>query len=298
MATDTHPVAYRVDDVHHKYGRAPALHDVSCTFPAAMITGLIGANGSGKTTLLRAMSGILRPTAGSITLFGEPLHARDGLPQGVGACIDGFSLWPTWSVAANLNYLARLAGRTRADVARSMDVTALSDVANKRVRHLSLGNRQRALLAAAHLTATRTLILDEPMNGLDPVLRERVRQALQELAASGVTVVLSSHDLHEIQSSCTHVVQLDQGNLIYQGSVEHFARGTSVGVLQLRPEHRADAMARLSGAGVTHRLNQGEIIVSEADSDQALLVLQTTNVPVAGYAIRTADLEETFHATR
>ena len=154
------------EQISHSYGPRSALTDISFSLPQGTVIGLVGANGSGKSTLLRILSGVQRPSSGTTFLFGENLADSEAAGRGLGAAVDGMALWPGWSVRQNLRYIAGLCGATNEQID---DAAALVDIAAEmktRLRRLSLGNRQRVLLAAAILAGTRIVLMDEPI-GMD-----------------------------------------------------------------------------------------------------------------------------------
>lgn len=209
-------------DLTHHYGRCKALDSVSFSVDEASIVGVIGANGSGKSTLLRTIAGLQRPTQGSIELLGQDVYSNKQLPGDIGAAIDGFGLWPSWSPRRSLRYLGALAGRSRRAVDQAIEDAGL-DHPDRKLSTLSLGNRQRATLAAALVCGRRFVILDEPMNGLDPGARAHTRRLIRRLAEDGATVLLSSHDLHEVETVCDHLIHLRAGRLAYVGSLADYA---------------------------------------------------------------------------
>ena len=194
-----------------RYGAHRAVSGVNLRVPAGGIHGLLGPNGAGKTTLIGMLLGLVRPDAGSVHVAGRPVTPfRDGLPPQVAGVLDGPRFRPHLSGRENLALLraydgspvARRRGRTDPQVERLLDEVGLADRAGEPVRAYSLGMRQRLGLAGALLRGPRALVLDEPANGLDPAGAAQVSALLRRLQADGVAVLLSSHDLDQVQDLC------------------------------------------------------------------------------------------------
>ncbi len=207
-----------------RFGELSALRDVSVTAHAGEIRGLLGPNGAGKTTLLRILLGLVRRDAGDIWLFGRELPPRaERVPDGVAAVFEHPGFYPYLSGTRNLSLLARMDGRPVEDAARARAIerVGLTTAADRRVDGYSAGMRQRLGLAAALLRGPRLLLLDEPTSALDPAGARDVRELVRELAAAGVAIVISSHDLVEVEELCTSVTILRAGELVFSGSLEH-----------------------------------------------------------------------------
>lgn len=293
--TDT-PIACAARNVSHSYGKRSALRDVSFDLRPAALVGLVGANGSGKSTLLRILAGVQRPSSGDILQFGENLGSREGAGHGVGAAIDGMALWPSWTVERNIQYVADLAGRPRTEVARALDTVDIAREARTRLRKLSLGNRQRVLLAAAIVAGPRLVLLDEPMNGLDPESRQRVRDVIVRLVGEGRTVIMSSHDLHDVESVCHDLMILSEGVLTYDGPTAGYAQGARRAVFHVASTDAERALLVLAGGGLSSsRDGSGDPVVAERDAVAAEQMLIGAGIAVTGSAVRDATLEEKFH---
>jgi len=257
------------------------------------ITGLVGANGSGKSTLLRILAGVQRPTAGRVLQFGIDLAASESAGAGVGAAIDGMSLWPNWSAYRTLRYLAALAGRPAYDVDRVL-LDAQIERPRTRLRALSLGNRQRVAIAAAMLLGTRLILLDEPMNGLDPAAREATRDVILRLAGEGRTILLSSHDLNDVEVLAHDLIALSQGRTKFVGSTSKFRTRATMSLLTV--DHDIEiAPGVLARAGIRCRnAPNGDIVVFTHDAQAAIEVLLRGGLIAQISAERDATLEERF----
>ena len=199
------------------FGRVTAVRDISFTVPAGMITGFLGPNGSGKTTTLRMALGLVRPTSGEALIGGVP-YARLAHPRRqVGALLEATGFHPGRRAVDHLRVLAaaeRIPDRRVDEVLGQVD---LAEAAGRRVRGFSLGMRQRLGIAAALLGDPAVLLLDEPVNGLDPAGIAWLRGLLRGLAAEGRTIMLASHLLSEIAQTVDHVLIVSAGQLRFAG---------------------------------------------------------------------------------
>lgn len=285
-----------VVDVTHRYGGVTALADLSCSVPTGSLTGLIGSNGSGKSTLMRIMTGTMRPTAGHVATSGTTLVPGATLPPGVGALVDGVDLWPGWTARRTLNYLSDLAGLTSRDAETVIQDVGIAEP-ERAFKDLSLGNRQKVGLAAALLTATDFLLLDEPMNGLDPPSREEIRRLLRRRQAAGLSILLSSHDLREVGSICTHILHLHDGTIRFQGTVEQFRSRHQVHTFRLPPSETGTGGRALSSSGIAHRVEADQLVVPLKLAASARETLQRAQIQIASEHTRAASVEESFHVT-
>jgi ABC-2 type transport system ATP-binding protein len=226
-----------------RYGDLVAVDHVDLTVPTGDVYGLLGPNGAGKTTFMRMLFGLIRPDAGTVELFG-----RRGVPGKVHALEDvaGFVETPRFygylSGRANLDVLATL-DRRQADgrIDEVLDQVDLADRAGDKVREYSYGMVQRLGVAAALMRSPRLLVLDEPTNGLDPAGIRDMRALVRRLADSGITILLSSHNMLEVEEICRHVAIMRRGKLAFVGSMEELrARAEDV---QYRLVTSDDALA-------------------------------------------------------
>ena len=199
------------------FGRVTAVRDMSFTAPAGKITGFLGPNGSGKTTTLRMSLGLVQPTGGTVLIGGVPYSQLDHPRRRVGALLEATGFHPGRRARDHLRVLAaaeRIPDRRVDEVLGQVD---LAEAAGRRVRGFSLGMRQRLGIAAALLGDPEVLILDEPVNGLDPAGIAWLRGLLRRLAAEGRTIVLASHLLSEIAQTADHVLIVSAGQLRFAG---------------------------------------------------------------------------------
>ena len=228
--------------------RVVAVDGLDLRVPAGGVHGFLGPNGSGKTTTLRLLLGLARPSRGQMRLFGEPVPRRlpDVMPR-IGALVEGPKFVPGLSGRKNLTLLARSVGVHRSAVEAALAQVGLKGRERDSFRSYSLGMRQRLAIAATLLRSPELLILDEPTNGLDPAGIRDVRAMIRSLGDSGVTVLLSSHLLAEVQQVCHSVSIIGSGRLLASGAVEDLVgegsvRAFTVGVAD--PAAAADALAR------------------------------------------------------
>jgi ABC-2 type transport system ATP-binding protein len=221
-----------IDGLVKTYGGAfRAVSDLSFRVERGQVLGLLGPNGAGKTTAVRVMLGLLRPTAGQVRIFGFPAVAGAPVLSRVGAFVEGPGLVPHLTGRENLELYWRATGRPADDahLAEALEVAGLDEDLTRKVRTYSQGMRQRLAIAQAMLGLPELLILDEPTNGLDPPQIREMRDVLGRYAATGRTVVVSSHLLSEVEQTCSHVVVMHHGRLVAQGPVaELVGAATSV----------------------------------------------------------------------
>lgn len=247
------------------YGRARGCQNVSLTVPAGSIFGFLGPNGAGKSTVVKLLTGLLEPTAGSGSIFGQPIGSRQAKAL-LGFLPEHYRM-PEWPKAVDLlDYYGRLAGQ-RPDRKRLIAVLShvgLQEVSERPVSTFSNGMRQRLALGAALLHRPRLLILDEPTAALDPLGRRFVRTLLRELQAEGVTIFLNSHLLAELEQLCDHLAVIRAGQVVATGTMAELA-GQQVEVT-LRAEPLEPQ--RLAAFGPVTALPDGRLRVVLTDSDR------------------------------
>ena len=203
-----------LDGLTKRYGTRVAVDDLTVTIEPGRVTGFLGPNGSGKTTTLRCILGLTRPTAGTATVLGRPYRELARPMRRVGALIDPRARHPGRTAYAHLLALAQSNGLPRHRVDAVIELVGLDSVAHDRVRGFSLGMGQRLGIAAALLGDPDVLLLDEPVNGLDPEGIRWVRELLRDLADQGRTVLVSSHLMSEMEDTADHLVIVGRGRLL------------------------------------------------------------------------------------
>jgi ABC-2 type transport system ATP-binding protein len=282
-----------------RYGELTAVDDVDLTVEAGDVYGYLGPNGAGKTTSLRMMLGLIRPSAGTVRLFGrDPMESVTAL-QGVAGFVEAPTFYPYLNARRNLDLLAAYDGHdAKRKIAAALDTVELSDRAKDRVGTYSHGMRQRLGIAAALLRDPKLLLLDEPATGLDPAGMRDMRLLVRRLAEQGMTVLLSSHLLTEVEDVCNRVAIVRSGRIVYEGEIATLKRGAGT---SYRLETTDDALAlRICGAqpGVTDaRVNEHGRITLTAD-EPAVTVLSQALVEagalIKALAPETVTLEDLF----
>jgi len=279
-----------------------AVDHIDLAVPAGAVYGFLGPNGSGKTTTIRMLLGLVRPTSGTHTLLGGriPQDSQRVLPR-VGALVEGPAFHPYLSGRDNLRRLDA-ADRTAdpatctARIAAALDRVGLRAAATKRYRNYSLGMRQRLGIAAALLQPRELLILDEPTNGLDPQGTREVRSLVTDLADDGVTVLLSTHLLSEVEQICKNVGVMHVGKLVAQSSLTELRAQTAprIRVETDRPVEAATSLGRL---GMTEIVRADGEVTAELGSVELTAItahLANDHVPVRGFGVVPVNLEDVF----
>ncbi|WP_250007690.1 ABC transporter ATP-binding protein [Actinoplanes sp. M2I2] len=278
-----------------KYGGTTAVDGLTFSVHPGRVTGFLGPNGAGKSTTMRAIVGLDRPTSGEVLIDGRRYEQLDQPLCQVGALLDAKSLHPGRTVRAHLAGLARSNRIPARRVDEVLELVGLTAVAGKRAKGLSLGMGQRVGVAAALLGDPRVLLLDEPVNGLDPEGILWIRALMKGLAAEGRTVFVSSHLMSEMALTADHLIVIGQGRLLADSSVEEFVNRNSRSYVLIRtpePEKLRDVLAA------------GNIVVEPGDGG-ALEALGTTPEVIGALAAehritvyeispRVASLEEAF----
>jgi ABC-2 type transport system ATP-binding protein len=244
-AVETHGLTKR-------FGANVAVNNVELRVPRGYAFGYLGPNGAGKTTLIRTLLGLTRADGGTMSLLGIPVPAeRSRALARVGAIVDEPRFHPHLTGRDNLRLLAAARGGDAAKrIAASLERVGLSDRADDKVARYSMGMRQRLGVASCLLGDPKLLILDEPMNGLDPAGMHQMREMIVSLADEGRTVVLSSHLLDEVERTCDAVAIVDRGRVIRQGPIDELIRGASGAALQVDCADPARAARLIDEAGI------------------------------------------------
>jgi ABC-type multidrug transport system ATPase subunit len=209
-----------------RFGSIVAVDDLSLRVPRGGVFGLLGPNGSGKTTTIAMLLGLIRPSSGSLSLFGEhgATPSKEALRR-TGSVIEAPAFYPHLSGRANLRFFQGISNRGPAqDVDHLLELVGLADRAESKYQTYSLGMKQRVGIACALLGEPELVFLDEPTNGLDPAGIVDVRALIKRLGAGGRTIVLSSHQLHEVEEVCDSVAIIGNGRLITQGRVQELVK--------------------------------------------------------------------------
>lgn len=218
---DGRPLAIESQGLTKRFGPHLAVDSLNLTIRPGTIFGFLGPNGAGKTTSIRMLLGLIRPTSGSGRILGyDIISERASFLSQIGALVEAPAFYPYLSGSNNLRILARTSGNVdRNRIAEVLALVGLSGQAHKRVRAYSLGMKQRLAIAGALLNRPQIIFLDEPTNGLDPAGTASIRELIISLGASGHTIFLSSHLLHEVEQTCEEVAIINHGKLVAQGRV-------------------------------------------------------------------------------
>ena len=246
-----------------RYGATLAVDDLSFSVEPGRVTGFLGPNGSGKSTTMRMIVGLDAPTSGAVTVAGRAYGSLRFPLHEVGALLDANAAHPSRSARNHLNWLADSNKIPRSRVDAVLGVVGLTDAAHRRVGELSLGMGQRLGIAAALLGDPAILILDEPINGLDPEGIVWVRHLLRSLATEGRTVLVSSHLMTEMSLTADHLIIIGRGRLIRDISVSDFVRDSSRNVVRVRTPQAGELRELLLGPGV--RVSSDERSVLEIE---------------------------------
>jgi ABC-2 type transport system ATP-binding protein len=240
------PQVIEAHNLTKDYGAKRAVDGLSFTVEPGVVTGFLGPNGSGKSTTMRLILGLDAPTTGNVTVNGKLYRDHSAPLHQVGALLEARSVHTGRSAYNHLLALAQTHGIPRRRVDELIDLVGLREVASKRVGTFSLGMGQRLGIAAALLGDPHTVMLDEPVNGLDPEGIHWIRNLLKGLAAEGRTVFVSSHLMSEMALTADHLIVVGRGRLIADTSVEDFLRHASGNVVRVRSPHVDDLRARLA----------------------------------------------------
>ncbi len=280
------------------FGDQHAVENLSFDLARGMVTGFVGPNGAGKSTTIRMLLGLIRPTAGTAEVLGYTIDEPRGYLSRVGALVEAPAFYPHLSAYRNLLVLTRLAKLPTTRIDEVLAIAGLADRAKDSYKDYSLGMKQRLGIAAALLHDPELLILDEPTNGLDPAGIVEIRTLLRDLSESGTSVLVSSHNLSEIQAVCHRIVLIQHGRLLWSGEIDELL--TSHGAtLTAAPEHTGDipALAALvSAAGYSSSARDDHLEIRAPGSWAAELNRRamTAGITLRELSMRDASLEQTF----
>jgi ABC-2 type transport system ATP-binding protein len=271
-----------------------AVRDLDLAVPAGGVHGFLGPNGSGKTTTIRMLLGLSRPTRGTMRLFGRevPRHLPEVMPQ-IGAVVESPKFSPMFTGRQNLLLLAGSIGEPASRVDEALETVSLRGRDGDRYKSYSLGMKQRLAIAATLIKQPQLLILDEPTNGLDPAGIREIRETIRDLGARGVTVLLSSHILAEVQQVCDSATIIGHGRMLASGRVEELI-GTSTTYRVVVADPAAGARL-LESAGHGVRVEGPVLVVDTPGPPEAITrALADGGVYLAELVPVRADLESVF----
>jgi ABC-2 type transport system ATP-binding protein len=282
-----------------RYGDLVAVDNVDLTVERGDVFGYLGPNGAGKTTSLRMMLGLIRPDGGSVRLFGRDPQLGVAALDGVAGFVEAPAFYPYLSGRENLRLCAALDGGDAGRIDEVLEVVEMSDRAKDRVGGYSHGMRQRLGIAAALLRRPRLLLLDEPATGLDPGGMRDMRELIRDLAKRGITVLLSSHLLVEVEELCNRVAIVRDGRVVYEGALVDLRERAGVSYrLRTADQGRARGVcAAQAGIEDVHEGPEGALLfraAGEGAVGELSLALAESGVPVRELSPRQASLEDLF----
>ncbi|MFB6780773.1 ABC transporter ATP-binding protein [Streptomyces sp. NPDC056352] len=274
------------------YGTLTAIDRISIKVAQGEVYGLLGPNGAGKTTFLRMLFGLIRPDSGTLEVFGRTWD-KHGVTvlEGVAGFIESPKFYPGLSGRRNLQLLAGLDGGVAPErIDEVLDIVDLTDRQRHKVGGYSFGMRQRLGVAASLVRDPKLLVLDEPANGLDPAGIRDMRALVKRLASSGLTVLLSSHDMGEVDQICDDVTIMSTGTVAYHGSIAALREQAPAQAHRITTtdDTAAEALARARGLDVTPIENGLAVRGPQGDIDDLI-----TDIVGAGIALRGLSLDET-----
>lgn len=277
------------------YGEKTAVGGVSFTVQAGRVTGFLGPNGAGKSTTMRMIMGLDTPTAGSVTVNGEPFAKHIAPLREIGALLDAKAVHTSRTAYNHLLAMAATHSIPKSRVREVIEMTGLGDVAKKKVKGFSLGMGQRLGIAAALLGDPQTIILDEPVNGLDPEGVVWVRNLVKYLASEGRTVFLSSHLMSEMALTADHLIVIGRGKIIADAPIAEIITGKGQARTRVRTDQPERLMQLLAGTGVSVEVHERELLeVSGLDPRGIARTALDNQVMVYELTPLQASLEEAY----
>ena len=278
-----------------RYGDKLAVDDLSFTVRPGRVTGFLGPNGAGKSTTMRLVLGLDAPTRGSATVNGRPYRQHLAPLREVGALLEARSVHPGRSAYHHLLAIAQTGGIARSRVEEVVELVGLGEVVRRRAGRFSLGMGQRLGIATALLGDPATVILDEPLNGLDTEGIRWVRSLLADLAAEGRTVFVSSHLMSEMAMTAQHLIVIGRGRLIADTGMEEFIAGAAPSVVRVRTTDPGALAARLRSQDVTVSPDgDGALAVAGLSTDEVGRVAGAAGITLLELTAQEASLEDAF----
>ena len=284
-----------VENLTKRYGDRTAVNRVSFQVNPGTVTGFLGPNGAGKSTTMRMIAGLDQPTAGRVRVNGRDYRNAQAPMAELGVLLEAKAVHPGRSARDHLLVLAQTAGLGKARVDEVIEQVGLAAVAGRRVGGFSLGMGQRLGIAVALLGKPRTIMLDEPVNGLDPEGVRWVRTLLRSLADQGCTVLVSSHLLGEMAETADRLVVIGRGQVIADSTVEEFVAGMVADAVVVRTPEATRLRTLLSGPGVTVTADSEDALhVRGLPTDQIGRAAWQAKIPVLELSVARGSLEEAF----
>lgn len=248
-----------IEQLTKNFGKLCAVSQLNLEVKGGQVFGILGPNGSGKTTTLGMLMGVVNPTSGSFSWFGEPGSHRTR--KRIGAVLEHPIFYPYLSGQQNLEVNAMIKGAPAASIAKVLDTVELTARKDDKYRTYSLGMKQRLAIASALLNDPVVLILDEPTNGLDPMGIAEIREIIKKIAADGKTIILASHLLDEVQKVCTHFAVLKRGKLMHCGPVDDVGKGEELVEIAAYHDDLHVLLQEFPGAASVKKDNQHFVVM-------------------------------------
>ncbi|SDJ62450.1 ABC transporter ATP-binding protein [Streptomyces indicus] len=295
METDADAGTVQVKGLRKRFGSVTALDGLSFTLTPGQVTGFVGPNGAGKSTTLRIVLGLDAADDGEALIGGRPYRALSTPLQEVGALLDAGAVHPSRRGRDHLLWLAHSHRIPVRRVDEVLEQVGLASASRRRAGGYSLGMRQRLGIAAALLGDPPVLLLDEPVNGLDPEGIRWIRGFLKSLAREGRTVLVSSHLMSELEDSADHLVVIGRGRVIADTGVRELLAAASGDRVALRTSARTEAMTLLAAAGATvAATDRDALTVSGVNAEKVVQLLAGAGVPFSEVSAHRATLEEAY----
>lgn len=283
-----------VTGLSKNFGKIRAVNQIAFDVKAGQVFGMLGPNGSGKTTTLGMLMGVVNPTAGTFTWFGEkPTHQ---VRKKIGAVLEHPIFYPYLTGQQNLELNAMIKQCSEQHIEHVLELVDLAARKDHKYKTYSLGMKQRLAIASALLNDPTVLILDEPTNGLDPMGISEIREIIKKIAANGKTIILASHLLDEVQKVCSHFAVLQRGNLIHTGPVGDVGKGTETVEVNAEVENLNEILLAFSGTSSISK-EEGIYQVSLRDGFRGIDLngfLVEKNIVVSHLVTKKKSLEKQF----
>jgi ABC-2 type transport system ATP-binding protein len=280
-----------------RYGDKLAVDNVTFTVRPGSVTGFLGPNGAGKSTTMRLILGLDAPTSGSVTVNGKPYVEHSRPLREVGALLEARAVHTGRTARNHLLVMAQTAGISARRVDEVIEIVGLTDVGRRRAGTFSLGMGQRLGIASALLADPKTLILDEPVNGLDPDGIRWIRTLMRQLADEGRTIFLSSHLMSEMALTADHVIVIGKGTILRDEPMHDFISAASAGTVRVRSPHLAELRAALVAAGATVGAAVGDTLeLTGLSTEEIGTIAAAARTTLFELSSQAASLEEAYMA--
>ncbi len=284
-----------INGLTKSYGRIKAVQNLSLSIPKGSVFGILGPNGSGKTTTLGMVLGVIKPDSGDFSWFGQQLNFDT--KKRVGAILETPNFYPYMSGVKNLEVVATIKEIKNPKIEETLDIVGLGERGKSKFKSYSLGMKQRLAIASALLSEPEVLVLDEPTNGLDPQGIAQIRELILEIASRGITIIIASHILVEIEKVCTHAIVLQKGVLLFSGRVEELTGAE--GLVEISAADNVALKSALMNFDAVESVSEeGELLLAklkrEWSADDINRQLATQGIYVNHLVFRKASLETQF----